>query len=419
MFPVNRKATKLRASCDACNESKVRCSQTKPLCERCVRLGISCIYGLSRRSHKTAPRVGALKSRPEKCLPNESSNQNDGSTSSSSKSQCHTKVTSDMASVFTASFQDNVVSPGLLPELDLFARQLVDCDSTDPTAGSDPMFDLINDLSTTRTEGIVVVPETTNLLDHFPPSTVPNAGAGGSRDGLFDSEVYNESRSPVSVSCECNSSVVKQLHSLPLKLEEENGVLDTQFAQLRHAITVVDECIGCACALRDEMVIMTSGILIGRIVEGFEELMTRTNSSSGSPHLRIPGGIDHSPTSSAIPRLRWGGLEIDPDEEAELKHHMWVIQLRKVEEVIKKLGRAIGHSSSSMLSTENSTHLMTCRCLHMWLVQKAERLKKKNQRHGTALANDVAAQQTQWMQETSTDTIFPKDNILQDNGFGV
>ncbi|CAG8978201.1 hypothetical protein HYALB_00011436 [Hymenoscyphus albidus] len=55
----NKKNKKLRASCDACNESKGRCSQTKPTCVRYEKQDIQCIYGLSRRTHKDAPRVGA------------------------------------------------------------------------------------------------------------------------------------------------------------------------------------------------------------------------------------------------------------------------------------------------------------------------------------------------------------------------
>ena len=56
---VDGRALKLRASCDACNEAKVRCSQTKPTCARCEKNDIPCIYGLSRRSHKNAPRIGS------------------------------------------------------------------------------------------------------------------------------------------------------------------------------------------------------------------------------------------------------------------------------------------------------------------------------------------------------------------------
>ncbi|KAI0393707.1 hypothetical protein F5Y17DRAFT_431000 [Xylariaceae sp. FL0594] len=56
------KLVKLRAACDGCNESKVRCSQTRPSCVRCMRQGVPCVYGLSRRSHRKAPRVGASSS---------------------------------------------------------------------------------------------------------------------------------------------------------------------------------------------------------------------------------------------------------------------------------------------------------------------------------------------------------------------
>ncbi|ROV92573.1 hypothetical protein VMCG_08951 [Cytospora schulzeri] len=54
---MDGKTIRLRASCNACNESKVRCSQSKPTCARCERNGIECIYGLSRRTHKDAPPI--------------------------------------------------------------------------------------------------------------------------------------------------------------------------------------------------------------------------------------------------------------------------------------------------------------------------------------------------------------------------
>ncbi|KAJ5738861.1 hypothetical protein N7493_002016 [Penicillium malachiteum] len=41
---------KTRASCDSCNEARVRCSQTHPTCERCVKNKINCIYGISQRA---------------------------------------------------------------------------------------------------------------------------------------------------------------------------------------------------------------------------------------------------------------------------------------------------------------------------------------------------------------------------------
>ncbi|KAJ5725586.1 uncharacterized protein N7483_006943 [Penicillium malachiteum] len=41
---------KPRASCDSCNEARVRCSQARPTCERCVKNKINCVYGISQRA---------------------------------------------------------------------------------------------------------------------------------------------------------------------------------------------------------------------------------------------------------------------------------------------------------------------------------------------------------------------------------
>ena len=43
---------KLRASCDACAASKVKCSKEHPICARCNANGLQCIYGVSRKHGK-------------------------------------------------------------------------------------------------------------------------------------------------------------------------------------------------------------------------------------------------------------------------------------------------------------------------------------------------------------------------------
>lgn len=43
---------KLRASCDACAASKVKCSKDHPICQRCSANGSECIYGVSRKHGK-------------------------------------------------------------------------------------------------------------------------------------------------------------------------------------------------------------------------------------------------------------------------------------------------------------------------------------------------------------------------------
>ncbi|KAH8698981.1 hypothetical protein BGW36DRAFT_358488 [Talaromyces proteolyticus] len=44
--------SKLRSSCDACGAAKLKCDRGKPECERCISLGLQCVYGISRKMGK-------------------------------------------------------------------------------------------------------------------------------------------------------------------------------------------------------------------------------------------------------------------------------------------------------------------------------------------------------------------------------
>lgn len=49
-----RRTDKLRASCDACYLAKVKCSKSRPLCQRCLVSGTSCAYSPSARFKRGA-----------------------------------------------------------------------------------------------------------------------------------------------------------------------------------------------------------------------------------------------------------------------------------------------------------------------------------------------------------------------------
>ncbi len=46
------KVPKLRSSCEDCGNAKVRCDRGQPECSRCVALGLTCVYGISRKFGK-------------------------------------------------------------------------------------------------------------------------------------------------------------------------------------------------------------------------------------------------------------------------------------------------------------------------------------------------------------------------------
>lgn len=56
------KSVKVRSTCNACQQAKIRCSHEKPSCRRCQKHKIECIYSVSRRlgrpAKKKEPRLG-------------------------------------------------------------------------------------------------------------------------------------------------------------------------------------------------------------------------------------------------------------------------------------------------------------------------------------------------------------------------
>jgi len=50
-FPLP-KVPKLRSSCEDCGSAKVRCDRSQPGCSRCAALGLTCVYGISRKFGK-------------------------------------------------------------------------------------------------------------------------------------------------------------------------------------------------------------------------------------------------------------------------------------------------------------------------------------------------------------------------------
>ncbi|GKZ28275.1 hypothetical protein AbraIFM66950_000087 [Aspergillus brasiliensis] len=48
------KSVKVRSTCNACQQAKIRCSHEKPACRRCQKHNIDCIYSISRRLGRPA-----------------------------------------------------------------------------------------------------------------------------------------------------------------------------------------------------------------------------------------------------------------------------------------------------------------------------------------------------------------------------
>ncbi|KAL9056040.1 MAG: hypothetical protein Q9162_003219 [Coniocarpon cinnabarinum] len=91
--PTQSQKQKLRSSCDACGEAKLKCPREHPACQRCINHGIPCVYGALRRTgrrRKNKPSEGGSTS-------NANGPMNDGNGGGGSaylqKSNSHTNVT--------------------------------------------------------------------------------------------------------------------------------------------------------------------------------------------------------------------------------------------------------------------------------------------------------------------------------------
>ncbi|PYH87341.1 hypothetical protein BO71DRAFT_341250, partial [Aspergillus ellipticus CBS 707.79] len=59
------KSVKVRSTCNACQQAKIRCSHEKPSCRRCQKHNIECIYSISRRLGRPAKKKDSMSGEGE------------------------------------------------------------------------------------------------------------------------------------------------------------------------------------------------------------------------------------------------------------------------------------------------------------------------------------------------------------------
>lgn len=85
--------TRLRASCDACQSVKVKCSQDKPSCRRCSRIGLGCVYSPLRRMGRPKKRASAAPSAASSSPPTDSATPMSQSRSHDARRRRHATTT--------------------------------------------------------------------------------------------------------------------------------------------------------------------------------------------------------------------------------------------------------------------------------------------------------------------------------------
>lgn len=396
---VPERKAKLRASCDACAASKVKCSKEHPICSRCASNGSQCIYGISRKHGKPGrtrkknpdgtPFIKASKQRPSP----------DGSEFGKFRVQAQPMMpeTSNMPQSDTSSWPSTPEWPAT-PEFDY--------SMTPDTAFSDADFTFMDDILMTNTQTSngamqTIQPELTfrnpfekkeslqlelplstdfqtlkdfiggesvnpleyalssTSADSFIPSSTPPESPKGS------TSYFNPLRTSIAMPTShcCYSLAYATLESLQFRtLENPTGIelksLDSVLSVTKTAVQSVLQLLSCPCASDPHLAMLYSSIASKiitwyQITAGVRPTASPNapstpglSTTSSSPSLE-PSSTFSSPlstpnsTSSAfnikLQPLKIGLFEFDEADQEALRRQVVLRELKKCGTLIEAL----------------------------------------------------------------------------------
>ncbi|KAG8158682.1 hypothetical protein KVR01_011804 [Diaporthe batatas] len=447
----DRAPVKLRASCNACNESKVRCSQTKPTCDRCKKTGMPCVFGLSRRSHKDAPRIMSSHSRSA------SSSVTGTGAGVHLKGRSRVEILDDfnLFSQHPALAPNSVMIPRSadgLAGIDVAA--LWAFDSSDPmdflSSSSGALDPSLNSASLPGGNWGSADDAVSPLPPSPQPLMPPNSSQAQSRPNQHPQQqllqrLQHEQSSlpphdhhgpqhaqdpgsgPEDSACACISRVIPEVarKSQAARAQAAGRPLsfDVELLQLKQAILACEASMVCQSHPSDPTVIMITGLLIGDIVDGFKTLLggstpaTNTSPSSCSTSWSV-SAADSGPTTTSDsqannvgsptapargstwndqkvvspgtrvrpgpgniagePRLSWGVLQLEDDDEVELRHRLCQLYFRRLRSLLRNFEQAVRQfrEAQGLAGSSTATFIMACDYLRMWLEQKVDTVKE-------------------------------------------
>lgn len=424
---MSGKTIRLRASCNACNESKVRCSQDKPTCARCERNGFECIYGLSRRTHKDAPRISMTPSQ----RPSRSSSNSNSDTRSDSKwhGLWSTKTADDNASKKSAKsghrlvethdavlFDDYMSSAGL--QFIISSQEQNDAvaaTSQAPTASNstvlpEQLTDLNSIIDPLSASSTGFIRPSAQYANSWVMESLFGVNTANSTDvtmfeapHMVPTNPNTEKSSPSCAECSCYEGITEILVSILCGDEDHRQLsLDAQLARLKRCMVACEMSMRCTHSREDTepIHVMTIATLIGYIIDEFEMLASETsqrasvagemtavrhtereiNDSSGSDEFISAKSVVTSASTSLggflEPRLSWGVLELEDDDELDLRQRLYLLSFRKVKKLLRQLTLCLRNlhlaQTSPYCQSRHMAFSMSCDYTLLCLEKKAK-----------------------------------------------
>ncbi|KIA75903.1 Zn(II)2Cys6 transcription factor [Aspergillus ustus] len=348
---------RLRKSCDTCQEAKVKCSQHKPSCHRCLRHRQPCVYSPQRRSGRP-PKKPSPPSRLGP-VPNNSADDSHNETTMR-RSSPNPNTSNDLAMIDAVALDPRVLTgdfanTGVDPVEDIFQTSfeaflassippkdgLLQGNLSNPTT---PNGFSINSPSITDPFGafpflvtdhntLPITPLTT-YVPHIDQIPVLSAGASNTSSECGD------------CGAKCYSSVLQHLLFLRQTLPEPTRPsIDVIMQAEGHVRALLDRVLACNACLSNRSSVLLISAITERIVQMLDWIIEektlldtenmrfnrRVSSSWGRPSRLPPHGLLSGPRRNVchVP-LRVGNHELDEDAKQYFLKHLILLRLKKL-----------------------------------------------------------------------------------------
>lgn len=404
---ASRKTTKYRASCDACNEAKVRCSQARPTCARCTKNNVVCVYGISQRAGKQSASADDARRR----------NTNNGILTPASSSAASTVLPwepqSYSSSIFP--FQDADIPDMLKQQLKEWAfntftpndSSTFSAETIDPAmfdkegispwslhgqqrTPSQQMEDILPpfpDLGSVDSPTQISAANLNNARFHGAADPYPHLKYQGEKsdstyqDGAgsgYTSYLPNDrlSTSNPSSTCRCTEIIITQLASLPALLYEEGCAFDVELVQFQEAVNLCMCVMACSCAGKDCTSILSISMLISRIIAVLERVGGIASSPKTSSNVEPEKVVNDHHHTQTTPKFSLGVFQIDGEDERRLKQEVWWLQVKKMKSVVAGFTQLAANKERQQQAPHEPVQSMAWEKLAALLEQKAQIVEK-------------------------------------------
>ena len=294
----------LRASCDSCNQAKVKCTKQQPQCQRCKKHNIECIYGISLRAGKRASQP-PLPKKAESPPPLPTDWNMDLSANTAPYSPL------DMDGVCPSMFEYDMPFP-----LDGYQGNIFTNDDTFiPMAGltfPDHIHSssTATNISTCNTSPVM----SDSLLLSLSTGMVCPSNTQNMPTSLF-------------ASCSCFRTTILTLSTLQQLSESSHTTFDVALVHNKEAVTLCLNTLKCSCS-SDSTIVLLVATLLAKTIHIYDR-------PCGA--WKAVENRKMSQDSKAVTaRLTLGAYSIDESDEERLKTEIVKMELRKVVRVHRK-----------------------------------------------------------------------------------